>query len=88
MPVTTAPTVEDLRRELSHLRGLDRSEARTMPSAFYTSEAFLDMEKDAVFRAGWVCLGHVGEIPNPGDYFTTELVGEQIRTAFHHVRCH
>ncbi len=78
MPVTTAPTVEDLRRELSHLRGLDRSEARTMPSAFYTSEAFLDMEKDAVFRAGWVCLGHVGEIPNPGDYFTTELVGEQI----------
>jgi len=78
MPVTTAPTVEDLRRELSHLRGLDRSAARTMPPAFYTSEAFLDLEKDAVFRAGWVCLGHVGEILNPGDYFTTELVGEQI----------
>jgi choline monooxygenase len=78
MPATTALSVEELRHELAHLRGLERSAARTMPPGFYTSEAFLDLEKDAVFRAGWVCLGHVGEIPDPGDFFTTELVGEQV----------
>ena len=81
MSATSATTVEDLRRALAHLRGLERSEARTMPPAFYTSEGFLELEKDAIFRSGWVCLGHVGEIPRPGDYFTTELVGEQILVA-------
>lgn len=49
-----------------------------MPGAFYTSPAFLDIERDAVFRRQWICLGHAGEVPDPGDYFATELVGEPL----------
>ena len=70
--------VGDLRRDLAELAMLDKSRARTMPPTFYTSAEFLEQEKEVLFRKEWICLGHVGEIPEPGDYFTTELVGEQI----------
>ena len=70
--------VEALREELTMLKSLDSSDARTMPSAFYTLPSFHELEKDEIFRKEWVCLGHVGEIPNACDYFTTELIGEQL----------
>ncbi len=81
MTRTCINSVDGLRRELAHLKSLDSSQARTMPSAFYTHEGFHELEKDQVFRRQWVCLGHIGEIPEPGDYFTTELVGEQLIVA-------
>ena len=70
--------VEALREELTMIKSLDSSDARTMPSAFYTLPSFHELEKDEIFRKEWVCLGHVGEIPNACDYFTTELIGEQL----------
>lgn len=71
-------SVEFLREELSKLRSLDETAARTMPGNFYTDRHFLELEKDVLFRQRWVCLGHVGEIPKVGDYFTTEIVDEQL----------
>ena len=49
-----------------------------MPPGFYTSPEFLEVERELVFRREWVCIGHTGEVPNPGDYFVTELVGEPL----------
>ena len=71
-------TVGLLRGALSEVRRLPAAAARTMPAAFYSSPAFLELEKDAIFRREWVCLGHVGEVAAPGDYFTTELVDEPL----------
>ncbi len=44
------------------------SEAITLPPECYTSEEWFDFERRAVFDRDWVCLGHHGSIPNPGDY--------------------
>jgi choline monooxygenase len=63
---------------LAEVRRTSADRARSMPSAFYTSAEFLKLEEDVVFRPGWVCLGHIGEVRNPGDYFTTDLVGEPL----------
>jgi choline monooxygenase len=49
-----------------------------MPNEFYTSEEFLEYEREEIFRKEWICLGRVDEIPNPGDYFTTELIDEPL----------
>jgi nitrite reductase/ring-hydroxylating ferredoxin subunit len=53
-------------------------EGRTLPPAAYTSQAFFDLEVERLFRREWLCLGHVAQIPNPGDYFTFELLGEPL----------
>lgn len=64
--------------ELNDIRSMDAENARALSAEFYTSPDVLRAEEDAIFRSQWVCLGHVGEIPGPGDFYTTELVSEQL----------
>src|ERR1700693_2891021 len=71
-------TDRQLLETLSTLAGTSERTTHAMPGAFYTSESFADLERERVFRKGWACVGHVGEIPSNGDYFTTELVGEPL----------
>lgn len=56
----------------------DYTTARTMPSSVYTSEAFYQFEKEAIFAKEWLCLGHVSQIPEPGDYFTIQVADEPL----------
>lgn len=78
MTTQNTQTIESLRQTLSDLRSQDQQDAFSMPPLFYTSEDFLELEKEQIFRNEWTCVGHVGEIANPGDFFTTELIGEQL----------
>jgi choline monooxygenase len=73
-----ASELQHIRTTLALVRTMPRDKASTMPAGYYTSAEFLDLEKDELFRKQWVCVGHVGEIPKVGDYFTTELLGEQL----------
>ena len=52
--------------------------AFTMPLAFYISEDFLQHEKEQLFFKKWICVGREEEIPQAGDYFTTEVAREPI----------
>ncbi|MFA5121594.1 aromatic ring-hydroxylating dioxygenase subunit alpha [Zavarzinia sp.] len=52
--------------------------SHAMPGAFYTDPALLEIEKEKVFRREWICIGHADEVKTPGDYFTTDLVGEPL----------
>jgi len=78
MSLSGADVVTTLIERLAATRTVAEDERRSMPPAFYTSEAFLALEREHVFRRQWVCIGHVGEIPHSGDFFTTELVGEPL----------
>jgi choline monooxygenase len=49
-----------------------------MPGPFYTSPEYFEFEREELFRKQWICVGHVGEIPVSGDYFTTDLIDEQL----------
>jgi phenylpropionate dioxygenase-like ring-hydroxylating dioxygenase large terminal subunit len=67
-----------LREALARTLTLPPEDAHGMPAPYYTSPDWLEQEIDQLLRREWMCLGHVGEIRNPGDYFTTELVDEQL----------
>ncbi|ASJ75729.1 aromatic ring-hydroxylating oxygenase subunit alpha [Granulosicoccus antarcticus] len=71
-------TVTALRQTLSQMQALAKESARAMPAEFYTSEGFLELEKDKVLRHEWMCIGHAGEVANAGDFYTTELLDEQL----------
>ncbi len=60
------------------MQGLSRDRARAMPGAYYTSPAFLALEREKLFRKQWICVGHVGAVPMAGDYFTSELIDEPL----------
>ena len=60
-----------------HLRGIIEQLAEStaelescvsLPPEVYTSEAWFEFEKRAVWDREWVCVAHVGHIPQVGDY--------------------
>src|SRR5271169_3763141 len=52
--------------------------AWTLPSVLYTDAGTLLAEKENIFARTWQVVGHVSQVENPGDYFTTELMGEPL----------
>jgi phenylpropionate dioxygenase-like ring-hydroxylating dioxygenase large terminal subunit len=52
--------------------------AQTLPPQAYTSETFFQLETERIFRKQWLVIGHVSQLPKPGDYFTLDLLGEML----------
>lgn len=70
--------IEDIRAALNQVSALPLEEAQAMPAAFYTSDDFLALERDELFVKEWVCIGHLSELADTGDYFTYEVAGEEL----------
>lgn len=52
--------------------------AWTLHAALYTDPKVFTAEKEKIFSRTWQVIGHASQVANPGDYFTTELVGEPL----------
>ena len=52
--------------------------AWTLPTSVYTDPAVHATEKEKIFGRTWQVVGHRGQVANPGDYFTTEIIGEPL----------
>ncbi|NER82972.1 MAG: Rieske (2Fe-2S) protein, partial [Leptolyngbya sp. SIO1D8] len=44
----------------------------------YTSDRYLQQERQTVFSRYWVCVGLASDLPNPGDVYPTEVAGMPI----------
>ena len=71
-------SLSDLKSEFARLATLPDSAAISLPPAGYASDEFFAVEIERIFEREWVPLGRVDEIPDPGDYFTTELAGDPL----------
>jgi phenylpropionate dioxygenase-like ring-hydroxylating dioxygenase large terminal subunit len=49
------------------------STPRGISGDIYTSEPLLQLELERLFKHEWCCVGRVDELPQPGDYLTTEI---------------
>jgi len=56
-------------------------EANMLPPLCYTDAAFYEFEKAALFDREWLCVGRESWVSQPGDYFTTSIVGEPLLIA-------
>ena len=73
MSSITAAT-EQLLRDLAGRPATD--EWSTLPPEVYCSEEIWQLEIERIFRPGWVNVGHVSEVPAPGDHKAVDVVGE------------
>lgn len=55
----------------------DEWDRRGLPGWSYHSAGLLELEKEQVFRTHWQIVGHVSDVPNPGDYIAMDVVGER-----------
>ncbi|WP_454887646.1 aromatic ring-hydroxylating oxygenase subunit alpha [Sphingomonas oryzagri] len=56
----------------------DWEHAVAMAPGLYTDRKFAAVEAERIFRRHWICVGHVSQVSEPGDFFTTMLVGEPL----------
>jgi Rieske 2Fe-2S family protein len=50
----------------------------TLPARFYTDPVHFRREVEHFFFTKWVCAGRADQIPNRGDYFLRDVVGESV----------
>jgi phenylpropionate dioxygenase-like ring-hydroxylating dioxygenase large terminal subunit len=76
---------------------LDDDKRGGLPNWTYTNPEYLEIEKDELFRKSWQLACHVSDVPNIGDYYSFDLVGERalivrgkdnVVRAFHNVCRH
>ncbi len=56
----------------------DISRAWTLPAPLYFDRDVAAQERELIFGRTWQVIGHRHQVDNPGDYFTTQLVGEPL----------
>ncbi len=58
------------------LKPIERAD--TIPSAWYTTSVFLELEENAVFKKNWQLACHESQIPRPGDSICRTVAGNPI----------
>ena len=48
-----------------------------LPAWTYDHDELMELEKELVFRRNWLLVGHVNEIPKPGDFMTLDVADER-----------
>ncbi len=69
---------EELLAEIQRTADLPLDQAITLPKEAYTSEEFFSWEIENLFRKDWMCLAHISQLPEPGDFINVELFGEPL----------
>ena len=85
----TETLMQAIQRDLQALLSTADEGAICLPPAAYFSAEVLELETLAIFEREWICLGRTEQVANPGDYFTTELVGDPllvVRDEDHRIR--
>jgi len=76
--------------QLAEAHVLGEGERGGLPWWTYFNAELFEIEKEQLFRRCWQLVGHVSDVPKPGDYLTFDLVGERalaLRGADGVVRC-
>ncbi len=52
--------------------------ATTLPAEAFTSQSVYEGEIERIFLREWLCAGRIDQIPDAGDYFTLDLLGDKL----------
>ena len=79
MQVTDADaedTLDGLHREMIATAERPLERAVTFPAAAYTDPAHYRFEAEHLLKRQWLSVGHVSQVPRPGDFFNLDLLGD------------
>ena len=74
MHATQTKTTPDFRKTTETFK----AGAKTLPRRYFVSPEIFVEEREKIFAAQWVLVGHQSQLAQPGDYFTTEIAGESL----------
>ena len=71
-------SLSEIQKKIAECADLPLNRAQTLPASAYTSHEFFKWEVDNVFKAEWLSLGHISQIPEAGDFINLDLLGEPL----------
>ncbi len=71
-------SIEEIQRGICEAADLPLERAKTIPAQAYTSEEFYEWEVANLFRNDWLCVAHISQIPNAGDFLNVDLLDEPL----------
>ena len=74
----TSMNLDAIVQALRDGRGQTVETSETLPPPVYNSQDFFDLEVEKIFRRDWICVGHVSQVADVGDYFTLQVLGQPI----------
>ena len=69
-------TLDSLLDTLAAYPATDDAACFTLPPAAYTDPDLFALEKERIFRREWLLIGRANDIPNPGDWFTFQVLDD------------
>ncbi|MCR8923148.1 Rieske 2Fe-2S domain-containing protein [Dasania sp. GY-MA-18] len=72
--------LQQLLDEISENANKNIQKAHSLSPQAYTSQAFNQLELEKIFRTDWICIGRSCELPEAGDYLTSEIAEQPIYT--------
>src|SRR5690348_2472992 len=77
--MTTAPSMHP-HTAANIIDGLIKAHVpgRGLARGFYMEPSVFELDMERIFRRHWHCVGHVSQIPTPGDFVTINFEQEQI----------
>jgi len=70
------PASVRIRQQILSAADRPLEQAVTFPSGAYTDREHYEFEVENILKREWLSVGHVSQVPNRGDYFNLELLGE------------
>ncbi|HEX3065647.1 MAG TPA: Rieske (2Fe-2S) protein, partial [Dongiaceae bacterium] len=63
---------------LAEYPGLADTACLSLPREAYTSPELHALEVKTIFEKSWLCVGRAEYVPNAGDYYTIDVIGEPV----------
>jgi choline monooxygenase len=67
---------EQLLESLATYPGTPDAACMTLPPQAYTDPGLYEIEVETIFKREWLLVGRANDIPDPGDWFTTQILDE------------
>ena len=71
-------TLNTLLDDLAEYLELPDTAYLSLPPQAYTSKELHELEVKGIFEKSWLCIGRGEYVPNPGDYYTINVMDEPI----------
>ena len=59
---------------------MEHAEDRSLPAWLYYDPGFFALEREKLFRKTWQLVCHLNDVPEAGDYYTLDFLGEKFLT--------
>ena len=71
-------TLDALLDDLGDYLGRPDTACLSLPPEAYFSKEFHELEVREIFERSWLCVGRDEYVPNAGDYYTIDVMGESV----------